>query len=185
MIRLLVLGAVRRRERAHGYLVRTDLESWGAHEWSTATSGSIYHALNSLTARGLLRARDSTTSDAGGPPRTEYEITDAGEAEFFDLLRRALSRHDPRLDTLSAAVGFLEDLPRAEAISLLRQREAAMQRWRESIASSIPADEDVRAWGAVGAVVELWLHTADSRSDWTRHLLRRVEAGEFRMADER
>jgi DNA-binding PadR family transcriptional regulator len=44
--RLLVLGAVRQRGRAHGYQVRNDLEYWGAHEWSSAKPGSIYHALN-------------------------------------------------------------------------------------------------------------------------------------------
>ncbi|MFK4273910.1 PadR family transcriptional regulator, partial [Streptomyces milbemycinicus] len=43
-IRLLVLGAVRQHGRAHGYQVRNDLEFWGAHEWSNAKPGSIYHA---------------------------------------------------------------------------------------------------------------------------------------------
>lgn len=183
-IRLLVLGAVRRRGRAHGYGVRADLESWGAHEWSTATSGSIYHALSSMTARGLLRAHDAATSDAGGPPRIEYEITDEGEGEYFSLLRSSLAHHDQRLDVLSAAVGFIEDLPRSEAVTLLRRREAATQSWRESITSSLPADTDTQAWGAVGAVLDLWLHTADSRSEWTRDLLGRLEAGAFHMADD-
>ena len=183
-IRLLVLGAVRRRERAHGYRVRADLEAWGAHEWSTATSGSIYHALRSMTARGLLRARDTEPSEAGGPPRTEYEITDEGEAEFFSLLRTALARHDQRLDTLSAAVGFIEDLPRAEAIDLLQQRATNMQRWRESITSSVPDDADLQAWGAVGSVLDLWLHTADSRVEWTQGLIGRLETGAFEMADD-
>ncbi|HEY8987049.1 MAG TPA: PadR family transcriptional regulator, partial [Streptomyces sp.] len=41
-IRLLVLNAVRQHGRAHGYQVRSDLEYWGAHEWSNAKPGSIY-----------------------------------------------------------------------------------------------------------------------------------------------
>lgn len=184
VVRMLVLGAVRRRGRAHGYLVRVDLETWGAHEWSTATSGSVYHALTSMSARGLLSVHDAAASDAGGPPRTEYEITAEGETAYFALLRAALSRHDPRLDTLSAAVGFIEDLPRAEAIALLNQRAAGMQRWRTAITSSLPTDADVREWGPVGAVIELWLHTADGRSDWTQQLIHRLEAGAFQMADE-
>lgn len=50
-IRLLVLGAVRQHGRAHGYQVRGDLEYWGAHEWSHAKPGSIYHALKQLAGK--------------------------------------------------------------------------------------------------------------------------------------
>ncbi|NEE20007.1 PadR family transcriptional regulator, partial [Streptomyces sp. SID7499] len=51
-IRLLVLGAVRMHGRAHGYQVRNDLEYWGAHEWSNAKPGSIYHALKQMAKQG-------------------------------------------------------------------------------------------------------------------------------------
>jgi Transcriptional regulator PadR-like family len=68
-VRLLVLGAVRRRGRAHGYQVRADLEAWGAHEWSSATSGSVYHALKAMTGQGLLVVHETTPSVAGGHRR--------------------------------------------------------------------------------------------------------------------
>jgi Transcriptional regulator PadR-like family len=64
-VRLLMLGAVRRRGRAHGYQVRADLEAWGAHEWSSATSGSVYHALKAMTGQGLLVVHETTPSVAG------------------------------------------------------------------------------------------------------------------------
>ena len=64
-VRLLVLGALRRRVRAHGYQVRADLESWGAHEWSTATSGSVYHALKSMAGQGLLVAHRRSPRSRG------------------------------------------------------------------------------------------------------------------------
>ena len=82
-VRLLVLGAVRRRGRAHGYQVREDLQAWGAHEWSTATSGSVYHALKAMSGEGLLLLHDASPSVAGGPPRMEYEVTNKGEDEYF------------------------------------------------------------------------------------------------------
>ena len=78
-VRLLVLGALRRRGRAHGYQVRADLEAWGAHEWSTATSGSVYHALKSMAGQGLLVTHETVPSEAGGPPRIEYELTGKGD----------------------------------------------------------------------------------------------------------
>jgi DNA-binding PadR family transcriptional regulator len=183
-VRLLVLGAIRRRGRAHGYQVRADLEAWGAHEWSTATSGSIYHALKAMTGQGLLIAHETAPSEAGGPPRTEYELTRAGETAYFELLRTALASHEPRLDLLSAAVGLTEDLPRGEAISLLRQRAEAMAAWRASITAEVPAGTDLEAWGPVGEVLGLWLHTAESRAEWTKRLIRRLEDGAFKMAGE-
>jgi DNA-binding PadR family transcriptional regulator len=183
-VRLLVLGAVRRRGRAHGYQVRTDLESWGAHEWSNAASGSVYHALKAMSGEGLLLAHQASPSEAGGPPRTEYEVTQQGEAAYLALLRTALSGRDPKLDLLGAAVGLIDDLPRAEAISLLRRRCGAMEEWQASITAHLPPDTDLEGWGPVGEVMRLWLHTAESRADWTRRLIRRLEDGAFTMAGE-
>lgn len=66
-IRLLVLGAVRMHGRAHGYQVRNDLEYWGAHEWSNAKPGSIYHALKQMAKQGLLLAHETAPSTAAWP----------------------------------------------------------------------------------------------------------------------
>jgi DNA-binding PadR family transcriptional regulator len=183
-VRLLVLGAVRRRGRAHGYQVRADLESWGAHEWSNATSGSIYHALKAMTGRGLLLAHESSPSEAGGPPRTEYEVTGEGEEAYFAELRTALTSHDPRLDLLATAVGFIDDLPRDEAVDLLRQRARTMDAWHDSVTGALEPGTDLDAWGPVGEVLGLWLHTAETRAGWTRRLIARLEGGAFRMAGE-
>lgn len=104
-IRLLVLNAVRQHGRAHGYQVRNDLEYWGAHEWSNAKPGSIYHALKQLAKQGFLHAHEVAPSTVGGPPRTEYEITDWGNEEYFRLLREALTSYDQQMDVKSAAIG--------------------------------------------------------------------------------
>lgn len=183
-VRLLVLGAVRRRGRAHGYQVRADLESWGAHEWSSATSGSVYHALKAMTGQGLLLVHETTPSAAGGPPRMEYEVTEEGEQAYFGMLRDALSSRDPRLDLLAAAVGLIDDLPRSQAVDLLRRRARAMDEWRASIATHLPPDTDLETWGPVGEVIGLWLHTAGSRAEWTDGLIGRLEGGAYRMAGE-
>jgi DNA-binding PadR family transcriptional regulator len=180
---LLVLGAISRRGRAHGYQVRTDLESWGAHEWATAKPGSIYHALKAMAASRLLRARE-TSSDTGGPPRTEYKLTAKGREEYHARLRRALAARDARLDLLAAAVGLIDDLPRAEALALLRRRAESMEKWRSSVAAHVPPGTALEAWGPVGEVVNLWLHTARSRAEWTRQLIDRLERGLYRMADD-
>lgn len=132
-IRLLVLGAVRQHGRAHGYQVRNDLEYWGAHEWSNTKPGSIYHALKQMAKQGVLLAHEVAPSTAGGPPRTEYEITGAGHEEYFRLLRESLTAYDQNVDVLSAALGFVLDLPRAEVVDLLGKRVAAIEAWRDTV----------------------------------------------------
>lgn len=180
-IRLLVLGAVRAHGRAHGYQVRSDLESWGAHEWSSAKPGSIYHALKQLAKQGLLRAHEVAPSDVGGPPRVEYELTPAGEQEFLALLRDALARHDHKIDVLTAGVGFLTALPRAEAVELLEQRAAALEGWRSEVTKLWSGQDD---WGAVGEIMRLWVHFSDGGAEWTRGLISRLKSGELEMADD-
>ncbi|MFI1335438.1 PadR family transcriptional regulator [Streptomyces sp. NPDC020845] len=184
-IRLLVLGAVRQHGRAHGYQVRNDLEFWGAHEWSNAKPGSIYHALKQMAKQGLMVAHDVAPSTAGGPPRTEYELTDAGEEEYFRLLRESLVRHDQKIDELTAGVGFLVDLPRAEAISLLKERVAALEEWRAAVTAHwMPPEATPDAWGHIGEIMKLWVHSADGGAQWTRGLIERLEGGAYVMAGE-
>ncbi|URM90295.1 PadR family transcriptional regulator [Streptomyces sp. MRC013] len=183
-IRLLVLGAVRQHGRAHGYQVRNDLEYWGAHEWSNAKPGSIYHALKQMAKQGLLRAHETAPSTAGGPPRTEYEITDRGTEEYFALLRRALTAHDQKPDGLTAALGFIVDLPREEAVALLRQRVANLERWRATVTGEYLPGEGAEQLGHIGEIMNLWLHQADAGAAWTRGLIERVESGAYAFAGE-
>ncbi|MEV8060424.1 PadR family transcriptional regulator [Streptomyces antimycoticus] len=184
-IRLLVLGAVRQHGRAHGYQVRNDLEFWGAHEWSNAKPGSIYHALKQMAKQGLMRAHDVAPSTVGGPPRTEYELTEAGEEEYFRLLRDALLRHDQKIDELTAGVGFIVDLPRAEAVALLKRRVAALEEWRAEVTQHwTPPGGTSEEWGHIGEIMKFWVHSADSGAEWTRGLIERLEGGAYVMAGE-
>ncbi|WP_181767229.1 PadR family transcriptional regulator [Streptomyces albidus (ex Kaewkla and Franco 2022)] len=184
-IRLLVLGAVRQHGRAHGYMVRNDLEFWGAHEWSNAKPGSIYHALKQLAKQGLLRPYETAPSTVGGPPRTEYEVTEAGEAEFMKLLRHALTAIDEKQDMLTSGIGFIVDLPREEAIALLKQRIAALEEWRQEVAQHwSPQEGTPEEWGHIGEIMKLWVHNSESGAEWTRGLVERLENGAYVMAGE-
>lgn len=179
--RLLVLGGVRRFGRAHGYEVRRELMSWGSDEWAHVNPGSIYHALKQLAKEGLLRAHDVEESDAG-PPHTDYEITEAGRAEFLRLLRCAISTVDVRHpEMLTAGLGFLTELTRAEAVRLLRDRLDGLAGWRASV------EPDLREQDPADHLRELlgwWVHSADSATVWTRGLVERLEAGAYVMAGE-
>ncbi|MFF1687219.1 MULTISPECIES: PadR family transcriptional regulator [unclassified Streptomyces] len=183
-IRLLVLGAVRQHGRAHGYQVRNDLEYWGAHEWSNAKPGSIYHALKQMAKQGFLVAHEIAPSTAGGPPRTEYEITDKGTEEFRALLREALVTYDQKPDILSAALGFIVDLPRREAVELLRRRVAGIEAWRRSVTEHYTPEDGPEQLGHIGEIMNFWVHSADAGAEWTRGLIGRIEGGAYTFAGE-
>lgn len=183
-IRLLVLGAVRQHGRAHGYQVRNDLEYWGAHEWSNAKPGSIYHALKQMAKQGVLLAHEVAPSTVGGPPRTEYELTDVGREEYFRLLREALASYGQKTDVLSAALGFIVDLPRAEAVALLRERLAKLAAWRGSVTEYYLPEGGPGELGHIGEIMNMWLHSAEAEAEWTRGLVARIEGGAYVFAGE-
>ncbi|WP_447038210.1 PadR family transcriptional regulator [Streptomyces sp. DSM 118878] len=183
-IRLLVLGAVRQHGRAHGYQVRNDLEYWGAHEWSNAKPGSIYHALKQLAKQGMLRAHEVAPSTAGGPPRTEYEMTEQGTEEYLSLLRSSLTTYDQRPDVLTSGLGFMVDLPRDEAVELLKERVRRMEEWRASVTGYYTPEDGPEQLGHIGEIMNYWVHSADTGAEWTRDLIARIEGGAYTFAGE-
>ena len=183
-IRLLVLGAVRQHGRAHGYQVRSDLEYWGAHEWSNAKPGSIYHALKQMAKQGLLLAHEIALSTAGGPPRTEYEITERGTEEFLSLLREALVSYDQKMDVVSSGIGFIVHLPREEAVALLKKRVAGIEEWRKSVTDYYTPEDGPGQLGHIGEIMHLWVHSADAGAEWTRGLIERIEGGAYTFEGE-
>ncbi|MGD6752928.1 PadR family transcriptional regulator [Streptomyces sp. BH105] len=183
-IRLLVLGAVRQHGRAHGYQVRNDLEYWGAHEWSNAKPGSIYHALKQMAKQGLLRAHEVAPSTAGGPPRTEYELTEQGQEEYLALVRESLTSYDQRPDILTAALGCMVDLPRDEVVGLLKERVRGMEEWRRSVTEYYTPEEGPEQLGHIGEIMNHWVFSADTGAQWTKGLIARIEGGAYTFAGE-
>ncbi|MEU3948630.1 PadR family transcriptional regulator [Streptomyces sp. NPDC029526] len=179
--RLLVLGVVRMHGRAHGYLVRSELVSWGADEWAHIKFGSIYHALRQLAKDGLLKA----TEIPDWPGRVDYELQPSGEEEFHRLLRDALRQGGNRPDVLGAALVLLPALGRAEAIALLRERVASLSASQEELVAKVDASAGERPQRAhIRELLGLWEHGAVSQVAWTEALIGRLEAGAYVMAGE-
>jgi DNA-binding PadR family transcriptional regulator len=173
--RLLVLGVVRGYGRAHGYLIGHDLMSWGADVWANVKWGSIYHALKQGVKAGFLR------EDWVVPGRTDYELTERGEAEFRRLLADSMRKPEPRPDMLAAGLAMLPAMTRSQAVSLLEIRLSAVETIRKE------ADARLANWQEPTHVRELYrLRVANAADDaaWTRDLIRRLTAGEYVLADE-
>jgi len=78
--RLLVLGAVRIFQPAHGYLVRRELVTWQVDDWANLNPGSIYNALRTLARDGLLEEAEAEIAVGGTGPgaRVTYRLTPDG-----------------------------------------------------------------------------------------------------------
>jgi DNA-binding PadR family transcriptional regulator len=181
--RLLVLGVVRMRGQTHGYQVRRELQTWKADEWANAQPGSIYHALKQMAKEGLLEQVDAD----GEPGRTAYRLTPDGEIQFQVLLAKMLSTPDESNQDaygLAAAVTFMTALPRASAISLLQHRLTELDGKHASVSSVLTHSAD---WGTPPHLKELfrlWCAQIDATALWARDLVKRLEAGEYVMADD-
>ncbi|MCM6775439.1 PadR family transcriptional regulator [Nocardia sp. CDC159] len=180
-VRLLVLGVIRLRQPTHGYAVRQELLSWHAETWTNVKPGSIYHALKQLTAEDKLRALGTEASDKG-PGRTLFELTPDGEQEFLQRLESALSSLDMR--ELGAGVAFMDALPRARVMELLTDQRRRSAEVRDDLLAMVPGFPARPEAPHFPDLLELWSGVFGEFTHWTEQLVRRLESGEYRMADD-
>lgn len=178
--KLLVLGVVHLSGGAHGYQVRSELQSWGAEIWAKIKPGSIYHALKKAAADGLLT--EHAEPGNSGPERVLYRATARGRDEIVELVRDGLRRtHDPAM--LDASIAMLPMLTRTDAIAHVDERIARLEAelvgqakgW-ENPNPDIP--EHVRDQA------ELWAGRARTELEWAKNLSKRLSEGAYTMADD-
>jgi DNA-binding PadR family transcriptional regulator len=184
--RLLMLGAVRIFQPVHGYFVRRELGTWRTKEWASLNPGSVYNALRTLTREGFLAEVDSDTPDNGRPARTTYRLTDDGETEFMILLRSALWQLDPNdPNRLYAGVSFMPALSREEARAALTHRIAQAEAFHSGLGFTIADIVDNPAKPRhIAEVFRLSDARIRGEAEWARALVERIDAGEYRFADE-
>jgi DNA-binding PadR family transcriptional regulator len=181
--RLLVLGAVRILQPAHGYLVMRELATWKVDEWAKLKPGSIYNALRSLTKAGLLEEEraEGERSGAGGGNKAVYRLTHDGEAEFERLVRQAIWQLHPwEPEVLSAGVSFWSVLSREEILEALEARRAQLVAW---LSSNRYAEDSITRSPSTPQHVAEHFKLAGARMqgelDWTEGVARRVKDGAY------
>jgi DNA-binding PadR family transcriptional regulator len=183
--RLLVLGAVRIFQPAHGYLIRRELLSWGVESWAAINPGSIYNQLRTLTKEGLTE--EVPDGEGGkGPAKVGYRLTLDGESAFLGLLTHGLweiDDRDPHL--LPAALCFLPALTREQAAEALEARETALQLQLKGLAARSRMMLEQRLVPPHTAEsLELWSGQLSGQLGWVRGARERVAAGHYRFAGE-
>jgi DNA-binding PadR family transcriptional regulator len=184
--RLLVLAFVRAHQRAHGYLIGQELMAWSADKWANTKTGSIYHALRQLAKEGFLSEIDVPASESA-PGRTDYSITEAGEAEFYRMMEKALTLPQPRPDMLCAGLVLMSALPRSTVLKLLGTRLETLAEHQRQVnhASSSASFSGANALPPhVEALLSFWASHTDNSHDWIAGLIAKIEAGAYVFADE-
>ncbi|WP_024288814.1 PadR family transcriptional regulator [Cellulomonas sp. KRMCY2] len=181
--RLLVLGAVMIFQPVHGYFLRRELTSWQVGDWASIHPGSIYNALRSLSERGLLEEA-ATEARGARPARTTFRLTDAGQAEFLELLRAALRGVDDPT-AFMVAVNFGYALPRAEVLDAvgvhLRGLEAEIARTRLTIEEMLASPEKP---DTATEVMRILAARLGGEAAWARDYLDRIRGGAYSFVGE-
>lgn len=181
IIRLLILGILKRRSSAHGYRMYRDLVEWRADTWTIIRPGSIYHALGQLEKQGFIASTSHISDEKLGPSKTEYTITAEGEKEFIRLLEDALK--DINLVELSVGIAFMEYLPRQKAIALLEQREET-QKQIPTFLHSLPTEEKPTTPAKHPQLIRIWADSYTDAAASTEKLIRAIQSGKYTFKNE-
>jgi len=176
--RLLILGVLRFKQPVHGYDVRRELESWQAERWANIAYGSIYFALNKMAEEGLLEVVAADQA-AKGPARTTYAVTAAGEAEFQRLLREYWWEAKTVIDPFQVALAFIHELPRDEALAVLRHRIDGARSKVAELEILIRSKSEAGAPPQVAENLRLAAYHIEAFIRWAEEAVAKIERGEL------
>ena len=180
-VRLMVLGVLSTSEVAHGYTMYRQINGWRAETWTDVKPGSIYHALTYLQREGYIE-NAGRKKDSGGPAATSYRINSKGMTELRRLVSEALVSYDQ--EEFTAGLAWMQVLPRAEVLSLARQR---LKNFTEAcqFMRTLPQDEHPVTPDKHPAIIGSWMAILDATAEWLRVFVAHIESGQYRFSDER
>lgn len=112
----------------HPYEVSSTLRERRKHESIKLNYGSLYSVVDALARHELIKAIE-TRQEGNRPPRTTYEITDAGATELDDWLRELIATPVKEYPRIEAALAELPVLPPETAAALLEERAEKLRMW--------------------------------------------------------
>jgi DNA-binding PadR family transcriptional regulator len=124
--KLMLLGLLRRSDM-HGYLLNAHL---GGSVPISLKKPTAYNLLDCMERDGWVQHRDEPTGDR---PRRVFSVTDRGDQAFYELLRDQLKVFTPAEFPAAVSLSFLDAIPVAEALELLRQRQRNVEEYQRSV----------------------------------------------------
>ncbi len=160
---LLLLGLLR-REDMHGYQLNEYIERDLAF-CADVKKPTAYYLLDRLAEEGHIAEVEEGQTPGGRPPRKTYRITPHGERAFLALLRENLRVYERPAFAGDIGVAFLDALPPGEALGLLGERRAAMQRQLDEL-REVPGHG-----GALRLVIEHHIIHLEAELAWLERVI--------------
>ncbi len=176
--RLAILGFLR-EQPLYGYELKQIIEKVMG-DWADIAFGSIYFALKKLAEEGFVE-KAGTEREGGRPSRTVYRITEAGRREFLRLLAAVWNNIERQTFEFDFAIAFIGALPVEEMKGYLRKRVQELEKALQLLAvhqEEETSDEHVPQRLAAIAFDHHRVHM-NAELEWTRSLLRNLEAGVY------
>lgn len=180
IVRLLILGVLKRRGSAHGYRIHRDLADWRVETWTVIRPGSIYHALMQMEKLGLA-SQVTASNQKLGPSKIEYTLTEIGEREFIALLITTLK--DINLIELSVGIAFMEFLPRQETLKLLEKRMVAQRQVANSL-QTLPTEDIPGTPAKHPELIRIWSDSYSDAAASTEKLIKAIQSGKYVFKNE-
>lgn len=115
---LLLLGLMQAQDR-YGYELHDFIES-NLHNVIELKKATAYQLLDRLEKHGFVQSR--TEQQGQRPSRTVYQLTPEGRTYFQHLLAKYLRGAAPMRPAGNIALMFMEHLPAADLLPVLRER---------------------------------------------------------------
>jgi len=159
--KLILLGMVRNHEM-HGYQINEMLD---AHLGSSVhiTRPTAYRLLNQMTEDGWIHSREE--QEGNRPTRRVYKITELGEAEFQNTLRKCLARFEPPEYRSSFCLAYLDQIPESEAVQLLGKRREVLDEFLEALIGS------EKHHGSFQLVIDHQIYHLNAELEWLDKVL--------------
>jgi DNA-binding PadR family transcriptional regulator len=168
-VRLFVLGALAEGE-AHGYDLIEKGKSWGLETWAEISYSSIYHALRTMAAEGLI-AEVARERDGGKPERTVYKINAKGRKAFALMMEEAASAAETAKDPLYLVLAFIGKFSASDRMRMMDRRRDMLEAQREAIRGKLTFMEGhpgADYWSK--AAVDLNLRRVEAELEWLARL---------------
>jgi DNA-binding PadR family transcriptional regulator len=170
-----VLGLLAERPR-HPYDIAFTMQTRHMHEHIKLSLGTLYHVVEQLHRLDWIRPTE-TAREGRRPERTTYEVTPEGRRQLHGRIRQLVAEPTREYSAFEAGLTFLHQLPRDEAVALLRRRAEAL---REQYELWDYALERHRAGGLSRlalAEAELVQDTRRFQRDWALRIADEIESG--------
>lgn len=164
---LLLLGLLS-REEMHGYGLTRFLEK-SLGSLLPINRSTAYFLLDRLSQKGLVAP--ARRRQGRRPERRVYEITETGRSVFLEALRMNLRDHSAPVIPDAVGILFLDELPVAERVELLRSRLDRLGAEIDGARARLAAHASTSA----AEMLSLQLAHVETDRDWIEGAIRRLQ----------